>query len=50
MITTALVGIQTICVGITAFLTYRTTRRTVNLKLVNKDKKTGFKHFKPGGF
>jgi hypothetical protein len=50
MIMTALVGVQTICVGVTAYLAYRTTRKTIPLKLISKDKITGFKHYKPGGF
>lgn len=51
MIIGALVGIQTICVGVTAYLAYKSsTNYTVTLKLVSKDKATGFKHYKPGGF
>lgn len=50
MIIGALVGVQTVCVGITAYLAYKTTKKTVSLKLISKDKITGFKHYKPGGF
>lgn len=45
-----LVGIQAVCVGVTTFVAFKTARRTEKLKLVNKDKRTGFKHYRPGGF
>jgi hypothetical protein len=45
-----LVGIQAVCVGLTTFIAFKTSRRTESLKLVKKDKETGFKHFRPGGF
>lgn len=47
---TALVGIQTVCVGVTAYLTYRTTKRAMGVKLVEKNKRTGYRHYKAGGF
>jgi hypothetical protein len=50
MLIGTLVGVQTICVGFTAYLAYKTSKKTVALKLVSKDKITGFKHYKPGGF
>lgn len=49
MITT-LVGIQAVCVSITVYLTLKSTKRTSAMKIVARDKKTGFKHFKAGGF
>jgi hypothetical protein len=45
-----MVGIQTICVGFTTYLTFKSAKRSVELKLVNKDKTSGFKHFKTGRF
>lgn len=45
---TALIGIQTICIGASAYITYRTTKKKIKFKLVEKSK--GFKHYRAGGF
>ena len=45
---TTFIGVQTICVGISAFLTYKSTRKAKTIKLVSKEK--GFKYYKAGGF
>jgi hypothetical protein len=56
---TFFVGLQTVCVGATTIMAIKTVRakrarREVNLKLVSKDKRSGFKYYKPktniGGF
>lgn len=48
MLTGALIGIQSVCIGISAYLTYKSTRKSVKLQLISKDK--GFKHYRTGGF
>lgn len=45
-----LVGLQAACVAVTTFIAIKTARRTNSLKLVKKDKTSGFKHYRPGGF
>jgi hypothetical protein len=45
---TTLVGVQTICIGVSAYLTYRNTKKQIKLKLDPKTK--GFKHYRTGGF
>lgn len=50
MFLTTMIGVQTLCVGITTFLAYKSTKRVSPIKLVSKDKRTGFKHYKTGGF
>lgn len=47
MITT-LLSIQGVCVGISAYLTYKSTRKSTKLQRVRKEK--GFKYYKVGGF
>lgn len=48
-----LVGIQAVCVGVSTYMVLKTSRRAdkikPRLKLVSKDKATGFKYYK-GGF
>ena len=43
-----LIGIQTICIGVSAYLTYKTTAKTQKISRVKKEK--GFKYYKAGGF
>lgn len=43
-----LIGVQTICVGVTAYMAMKTTKKTVKLKLMNNEK--GYKYYKVGGF
>lgn len=45
---TTLIGIQTICVGVSAFLTYKTAKKSKKVKLLSNVK--GYKHYKAGGF
>lgn len=45
-----LVSLQAVCVGITTFIAFKTSRRADHLKLVKKDKGTGHKYYRPGGF
>lgn len=45
-----LVGIQALCVGVSTYLAIRSSKRAERLKAVKKDRKTGFKHFRTGGF
>jgi hypothetical protein len=48
MLTTTLIGIQTLCVlTSTIFLGYKLTENKLKLTLVNKDGK--FKHYRTGG-
>ena len=44
-----LVGVQTLCVGVTAVLAYRSSKREPKMKVVTH-KVTKFKHYKAGGF
>ncbi len=48
MLTGTLIGIQSLCIGISVYLTYKSSRKTVKLQLISKDK--GFKHYRTGGF
>lgn len=43
-----LIGIQSVCIGISAYLTYKSNKKSSNLKRVKKEK--GFKYYKAGGF
>jgi hypothetical protein len=45
---TTLLGIQTVCIATSVYMTYRTTKKQIKLKLVSSSK--GHKHFKVGGF
>ncbi|MBD1379187.1 hypothetical protein [Metabacillus arenae] len=45
---TTLIGIQTICVGVSAYLAYKTTKKSTKVKLSSNVK--GFKYYKAGGF
>lgn len=47
MITT-LIGVQSICIGISAYLTHKSKQNSSKLKRVRKEK--SFKHYKAGGF
>ncbi|WP_299831304.1 hypothetical protein [uncultured Metabacillus sp.] len=47
MITT-LIGIQTVCIGVSAYLTYKTRKKSTKVKLTSNDK--GYKYYKAGGF
>ncbi len=48
MLTGTLIGIQSVCIGISTYLTYKSSRKSVKLQLVSKGK--GFKHYRTGGF
>lgn len=45
-----LVTIQAVCVGVSTYLAFKTSTRTDKMKLVKKDKATGFKHYRSGRF
>jgi hypothetical protein len=45
---TALISLQTVCIATSAYITYRTTKKQIKMKLVSNEK--GFKHYKAGGF
>lgn len=47
MITT-LIGVQSICIGVSAYLAYKSQQKSTKLKRVKSEK--GFKHYKAGGF
>lgn len=49
MILTTLIGVQTICMGVSTYYAFKLTKRTAKLSLVKKEK-NGFKHYKVGGF
>jgi hypothetical protein len=44
----SLLAIQTVCIATSAYITYRTTKKQIKLKLDPKSK--GFKHYRTGGF
>lgn len=48
MLLSSLIGIQTVCVGVTAYLTYRMNNKSTKMKLVQNEK--GYKQYKVGGF
>ncbi|MGM7720518.1 hypothetical protein [Metabacillus sp. Hm71] len=47
MITT-LISLQLACVGVSTYLTYKTTKKSTKIKLSSKTK--GYKYYKAGGF
>lgn len=48
MMITALVSIQSVCVGISAYLVFKSNQKTTKVKKMKTDK--GFKYYKAGGF
>jgi len=44
----ALLAVQTICIGVSGYLTYKTKKKSSKIKLSSNTK--GYKYYKAGGF